>query len=477
VRRAALALVAAGAAATVLIGADGSERSSYRVDAVFDNAAFLIPGQDVKIAGSRVGRVTAVELTRERKARVEMEIEEGFAPFRRNATCAIRPQSLIGEKFVDCGPGTQIAPELRARDGDTPTVPLARTRSPVDLDLVFASLRRPYVERLGLVLSELGAGLAGRPEELEAAVRRANPALEQADRVLAIVNRDRAQLGRLVDRTDALLAELAGRDRDVARFVERAEVVGRAGAARRAELGRVVERLPALLEELEPSAERLGAVARDARPVVAELRAATPALRALWGDLGPLTEAGRPALDRLAQAAVVGRRAVRAARPVGERLRTVAVRLPPVVDIAQELVASLRSSGAIEYIQTFLYMATLTTARFDRVSHMAPSYQVTGPCQQWTAEPVRECDAHWAAYRGDRGGVAPQPPDTPESPVPLPRNNSVKGSDPKLEDRSGKGPGPSPRSPLTELPELPRLPGPPPADDLPSRLLDYLLAP
>ena len=470
-RRAAAVLLAVAAATGVLVGAGGGEKKSYRVDAVFDSAAFLIPGQDVKIAGSRVGRVTAVELTRDRKARVGMEIDEGFAPFRHNATCAIRPQSLIGEKFVACEPGSPSSPELRAANGGTPTVPLARTRSPVDLDLVFASLRRPYVERLGLVVSELGAGLAGRPRELEAALRRANPALQEAERVLAIVNRDREQLGRLVERTDAVLAQLAGRDRDAARFIERAAVVGRAGAARRGELGRVVDRLPALLEELEPSAEQLASVARDARPVVSELRAATPALRDLWSDLDPLTEAGRPALDRLAEAAVVGRRAVKAARPVGTRLRAVASRLPPVVDIAQALTASLRSSGAVEYIGKFLYAATLTTARFDQVSHMAPSYQVTGPCQQWTAEPVKECDAHWAAYRGDRGGAAPEPPEGPELPdVPVGSREYGVGNS----ERPDKRPLlPTPNS----LPDVPRVPPPPPTDDLPNRLLDYLLSP
>lgn len=465
------ALLAALGGAAALAGTVDDQPSTYRVDAVFDSAAFLIPGQDVKIAGARVGKVSAVALTRDRKARVGLEIEEGYAPFRRDARCAIRPQSLIGEKFVDCEPGTPDAPELAARGDGTPTVGLERTRSPVDLDLVFASLRRPYVERLGLIVSELGTGLAGRPDELSATVRRAAPALQESERVLAIVNRDRAQLGRLVERTDAVLAELAARDRDAERFIERAEVVGRVGAARRTQLGRTVERLPRLLAELEPSADRLAATVRDARPVVAELRAATPALRALWSDFEPLTEAGRPALDRLGEATLVGARAIRAARPVAARLRPAAALLPRVVDIAEELVASLRSSGAVEGIQNFLYVAALTTARFDRVSHMAPSYQFTGACQQWTAEPVKECDAHWAAYRGDRGGLAPQPPEAPAPPAaakrrPRPDPRSRRPED--LKEQRAKS-----KDLLRALDRLPALP----ADPSPQALLDFLLAP
>ena len=42
----------------------------------------------------------------------------GFQDFRQDATCQIRPQSLIGEKFVDCrptlprAPGSEPPPEL-----------------------------------------------------------------------------------------------------------------------------------------------------------------------------------------------------------------------------------------------------------------------------------------------------------------------------------------------------------------------------
>jgi phospholipid/cholesterol/gamma-HCH transport system substrate-binding protein len=99
-----LALVAAVAGALLATGA-GEERGE-RVDAIFDNASGLIPGQDVKIAGARVGEVLDVRLTPDRRARVEMEVRSGFVPFRADARCSIRPQSLIGEKFVQCDPGT-----------------------------------------------------------------------------------------------------------------------------------------------------------------------------------------------------------------------------------------------------------------------------------------------------------------------------------------------------------------------------------
>ena len=49
---------ALGAACAIAIGlalsaaGSGGAGGDYRVDAIFDNASFLIPGQDVKIAGA-----------------------------------------------------------------------------------------------------------------------------------------------------------------------------------------------------------------------------------------------------------------------------------------------------------------------------------------------------------------------------------------------------------------------------------------
>ena len=45
-----------------------------------------------------------------------MKIDDpGFQDFRSDASCLIRPQSLIGEKFVDCRPTLPRAPGLASR--------------------------------------------------------------------------------------------------------------------------------------------------------------------------------------------------------------------------------------------------------------------------------------------------------------------------------------------------------------------------
>jgi phospholipid/cholesterol/gamma-HCH transport system substrate-binding protein len=437
--------VAAALVVAVVLGVaalPGPGGDGYRVDAIFDNTASLIPGQDVKIAGARVGSVVGVELTDDLRARVQMEVDPRFGPFRRDAACIIRPQSLVGEKFVQCDPGTPKARELR---GDPATVPLARNSSPVDLDVVFSTFGLPYRERFTILLNELGAGLAGRPADLSEAIRRANPALRETNEVLALLDRDRTTLGRLIERTDAALAELDSRRGELVSFVERARAVTETTAGRRGDLSETVRRLPPLLAELEPSAQKLGSLARTATPATRTVRAATPAVRTLVSDLEPLNDAVRPALVKLAEMARTGRRTVRTTLPVARDLHAATELMPRVVPVATEVVESLRDKGAVEGIQRFLYFATAATARFDRFSHILPSYQIANPlCMLYATTPVAGCSAHFgdarpageqrarrrSVRRPRRGGeqteprdrlapapVAPQAPPAPQAPA------------------------------------------------------------
>ena len=79
----------------------------------------------------------------------------------------------------------------------------------MDLDLFNNILRRPYGERFALVLNEFGTGLAGRGGDLKAAIHRANPALRETDRVLAILARQNRVLADLARDSDVALAPLA----------------------------------------------------------------------------------------------------------------------------------------------------------------------------------------------------------------------------------------------------------------------------
>ena len=149
----------------------------------------------MRIAGATVGSVAAVDVSfpgepvhangsdDPGKAVVVMRITDpGFQDFRPDASCLIRPQSLLGEKYVDCTPTQPRSAELSRRrlSKSSPTASRApgsascrwrTTASRSTWTSSRTSLRLPYAQRFRLILNNLGAGLGGRGKDVEAIVR------------------------------------------------------------------------------------------------------------------------------------------------------------------------------------------------------------------------------------------------------------------------------------------------------------------
>src|SRR3954469_5978030 len=212
-----LALAAAAAAAAAAAGSGGpSERRGSTFTVELDNAFGLTQGSDVKVAGVRAGQITGMRVDpRTTHALIDMTItEKGFGDLRTDAFCETRPQSLIGEYFVDCRPGS--SPDKLPPGG---RVGVAHTASTIPADLVGDVMRRPYRERLRIIVDELGGGVGGRAGDPNGAVRRAVPALRETDQVLAILARQNQTLAQLTHNADAVIGDLAANKHDVGRFV------------------------------------------------------------------------------------------------------------------------------------------------------------------------------------------------------------------------------------------------------------------
>lgn len=386
-------------AGVVAVGAGGEPEAgaggTYRVDAIFDSASFLIPGQDVKVAGAKVGSVEDVSLTPDRKARISMEVDGAFAPFRSDARCTIQPQSLIGEKFIQCVPGTPAGKPLVAEGDDVPTVPLANTSAPVDLDLVLSTFRMPTPQRAALIVSGLGGGLAGRDEDLSATIRRAAPALQQTKRVLDLVQGQTRTVGSLVEESDRVIGVLARRKDDVTRFIDTSSRVAATTADRRSDLRATIRGLPALLEKTTPALADLERLAARGTPALQELETAAPSATPLLRQVSTFAGQVEPALAPLDRAARAGRATVAPARPVLRRLRRAAAQLEPAGRLADELLQSSKEKGVLEGVQSFVYWATAATARFDKISHILPAYLLPTTCTAGTDARTAECDAHF----------------------------------------------------------------------------------
>lgn len=82
-----------------------AERTGYQVSARFLSVGGLSNGADVRIAGVKVGTVTALTLDQEDYlARVMLNIEEGIR-LPDDTAVSITSEGLLGNKYVDLKPG------------------------------------------------------------------------------------------------------------------------------------------------------------------------------------------------------------------------------------------------------------------------------------------------------------------------------------------------------------------------------------
>jgi virulence factor Mce-like protein len=322
-------LLGCGALALFATGAsqDSSTSPTYWVE--FDDAFGLISGGDLKIAGVRAGKIGEMKLDeKSHRALVEIEITKtGFGSIRTDVTCQARPQSLIGEYFVDCQPGT--APTELAKGS---VIPVERTSSVVAPDLVNNVLRRPFRERLSLIVNELGAAVAGNGRNLNDAVKRASPGLRETDKVLKILAGQNRILSNLVRDADLVIGDLADNKKDVARWVEMADRTSSASAERADDIAAGFNRLPGFLEELGPAMAQLGNVADEQTPALRTLESAAGDLTTFFDRLGPFAEASRPAIKALGQASETGSDAVVSATPTVQELKQFARGAPELAN-------------------------------------------------------------------------------------------------------------------------------------------------
>jgi virulence factor Mce-like protein len=322
-----LALAGAGAYALTSTGAKEESGSSFTVE--FDNAFGLVKGGDVKVAGVRAGTISKLRLDKQSKrALVDFELtKQGFGSLRRDTTCESRPQSLIGEYFIDCTPGKSPA-KLEAGA----TIPVEQTTSTIPADLLANVMRRPYRERLRIILDELGAGVGGRAEDLNATIRRASPALRETDKVLDILARQNQVLKDLTTNADTVIGDLAGNRKNVGRFVKEAEDVATTSAERRQDIAEGLERLPTFLRELRPTMAELGATADASTPYLRDLNASAGQLERFLNDVGPFAEASRENVRTLAETADTARPAIRSATPTVAELTKATAKAPELAN-------------------------------------------------------------------------------------------------------------------------------------------------
>lgn len=387
-----LAIGAAIALGIERLGGGGG--SGYLVRADFDNSSFVIPGEEVKVAGATVGTIHAVQLTEHNKAALVLQItNHRFIPFRTDAHCEVGLESLLGEQFVQCtttqphAPGTPAAAPLPAiasgPDKGQHLLPVQNTTAPVGFDLLNNIMRLPERERLSLIINGLGAGLAANGQELNAALLRADPALQQTDKVIAVLASQDRLLANLTDESAHILAPLAQQRAHLGGFFRHAGAVAVASAQEGQAIEQNLQDFPPFLRQLKPAADRLSGLAGQMTPALQSLQAQAPAINASVAGLGPLAKASIPSLKSLGNVAQRGETVFPAVKPLATQLLKLATPLLPLATDIAQIAQSFDNAGGIEDVMRFIYYYTGSVNGEDALGHYIRSLvTITGTSQR-----------------------------------------------------------------------------------------------
>jgi virulence factor Mce-like protein len=400
------ALMVCAPVALLVANAGADDSHTYKIE--LDNAFGLVHDSEVRVAGVTAGTVQSLDIDDAKRAVVTVNVSGPLSQFRVDATCSAQPQSLIAEYFLDCQPGTS---PRKLPDGGM--VPVTQTRTTVQNDLVQATLREPYKERLALLINEFGTALAGNPDNLNAAIRRGAPALTALRKALKIVADQNTTIRDLNANSDQIIAKLAARRQDVVRFIQNANRTAVATADRKTDVERNFELLPGFLRQLRPTLAKLGDVSVQSTPVLDELNRSSGQLNVLTRTLPRFNYASTPAVNTLGDASVIGRQALNQGQDEIQALNDASKKAFPaanplanfLVDIDDPNRAVETDARAahdtgrpaptgytgLEGLLNYTYYQTLAVNQFDSVGHLLhfilEEFQA-GPCGQYNAGPT-----------------------------------------------------------------------------------------
>ncbi|GAA5153374.1 MULTISPECIES: MCE family protein [Amycolatopsis] len=156
----------------------------------FSDATLVLPGDDVRIAGVRVGQVTGVKIVDRRQAQVDFEVDSGRT-LPANVTATIKYRNLVGQRYIALGQGT---------GGDTgplkpgATIPIDHTTPALDLDELFngfkplfAALNPDDVNKLSYEIIQVMQGEGGTIDSLLAHTATLTTTIAQKDQVIGQV--------------------------------------------------------------------------------------------------------------------------------------------------------------------------------------------------------------------------------------------------------------------------------------------------
>jgi phospholipid/cholesterol/gamma-HCH transport system substrate-binding protein len=337
----------------------------YRITSVVPSVVAMAAKADVRQAGVKVGRVTAVE-TRGEESVLTLELDADRAPVYKNATVFIRAKSIAEENYLEIDPGTPRAGAV-PEGGE---LPVERALEATQNDDVLSIFDAPRRRDLQETLDGLGGGLeSDGSSHLNDTFESLAGLVDDGSDLARILADERRSTAGLIDNFGRVTLALGEREQALRQLTVRARVAAEAVAARDEELRDTIDSLPTFLRQARSSANRLGAFSRNATPVFRDLRLATADLVPAVRDLRPAARAARGTLAELERFAGAGTPAFRRLGPFSNELERFVGPYEGFVRQANPFVAYLEP-----YYREMTNMFALHgahTARRDEISHTA----------------------------------------------------------------------------------------------------------
>ncbi len=268
------------------------EEKPFELKAEFETAQAVVPGQGqtIRVAGVRVGDVSAVEVENGVGV-VTFAIDREFLPVYRDATLLMRPTTGLKDMFFELDPGTKAAGEYE--EGEI--VPVSNTAPDTSLDEILEALDSDTQAYLRMLLVGAGKGLDGRDEELGKLLGGIGPINRSLKELSREVASRQQNLRNLVHNFRVLTGRVAQADEDLVELVSTSNSALGAIAEQDPSVRRGVELLgPTLaqsestLNEVSSFASVLGPTFNDLRPFARNLDEANTSLESLASAATPV---------------------------------------------------------------------------------------------------------------------------------------------------------------------------------------------
>jgi len=237
--------------------------TTYKAE--FTDAAGLVSGEEVRVAGIKVGTVTGIKLGH---AKVIVSFRVKGVDLGRSTTASIEVKTLLGQHYLG------ITPLGGGKLSSGSVIPLSRTTTPVNIV--------PAFQRLTTTTEKIDtAEVAKAFDALSSTLTRTAPEMTQTLRGLSRLSRSvtvrDAEIRELFARTSQVSGVVADRDRDIAQLLTDTNTV-------LAELDRRRQTISRIIDGTISLAEQLSGLVRDNRaqlaPALAKLNGVLAVLRA-----------------------------------------------------------------------------------------------------------------------------------------------------------------------------------------------------